>query len=131
MVSRIALALLISIGLGISNAAAAENYPSRPIKIVVPFPAGGPLDVVARGVADKLTASLKQTIIIENKPGAAGNLGTEAVAKAAPDGYTLLAGLSTTLTVNPALYRKVPFDPEKDLRLISLLTRSSPLLVVD
>ena len=130
MTSRFALALLTAICFSLSSAAVAETYPSRPIKIVVPFPAGGPLDVVARGIADKLTASLKQTIIIENKPGAAGNLGTDAVAKVAPDGYTLLVVLSTTLTVNPALYRKLPFDPDKDLRLLSLLTRSSQLLVV-
>jgi tripartite-type tricarboxylate transporter receptor subunit TctC len=130
MTYRLALALLAIINLGSFHDARAETYPSRPIKIVVPFPAGGPLDVVARGVADKLTASLKQTIIIENKPGAAGNLGTETVARAAPDGYTLLAVLSTTLTVNPALYKKLPFDPDKDLRLLALLTRSSQLLVV-
>ena len=130
MTYRLALALLAILNLGSFHDARAESYPSRPIKIVVPFPAGGPLDVVARGVADKLTASLKQTIIIENKPGAAGNLGTETVARAAPDGYTLLVVLSTTLTVNPALYKKLPFDPDRDLRLLALLTRSSQLLVV-
>jgi tripartite-type tricarboxylate transporter receptor subunit TctC len=130
MVSPRAWVLLTAIGLAFSGPARADFYPSRPIKIVVPFPAGGPLDLVARGIADKITASLKQTIIIENKPGAAGNIGTEAVAKAAPDGYTLLAVLSTTLTVNPTLYKKLPFDPERDLRAISLMTRSSQLLVV-
>jgi tripartite-type tricarboxylate transporter receptor subunit TctC len=96
----------------------------------VPFPAGGPLDIAARSVADKLTASLKQNIIVENRPGAAGNLGSDLVAKSAPDGHTLLATLSTTLTVNPSLYKSMPFDPQRDLRPISILTSNSQTLVV-
>jgi tripartite-type tricarboxylate transporter receptor subunit TctC len=109
---------------------AARTYPEHSVKIIVPFPAGGPLDVVARALADKLAAKLKQPFIVENKPGAGGNLGTDAVAKAAPDGHTLLLVLSTTLTLNPALYPKLPFDPAKDLRVLSLATKSSQLLVV-
>jgi tripartite-type tricarboxylate transporter receptor subunit TctC len=132
MMARIILPLAAMLGLACTLPvfAHAESYPARPIRVVVPFPAGGPLDVVARTVTDKLAVTLKQPFVIENKPGAGGNLGSEAVAKAAPDGYTLLAVLSTTLTVNPAIYRKMPFDPGKDLRLISILTRSSQLLVV-
>ena len=87
-------------------AAQAQTYPSRPVKVIVPFAAGGPLDIVVRGVTDKLSASLKQPFIIENRAGAGGNLGTEAAAKAAPDGYTLLMSLSTALTANPSLYRQ-------------------------
>ena len=98
--------------------------------MVVPFSAGGPLDLVARTLSDKLSARLKQPFVIENRVGAGGNLGTEVVAKAPPDGYTLLMVLATTLTANPALYKKLPFDADKDLRPISLLTNSSQMMVV-
>lgn len=116
--------------LGMAAAQADDAYPSRPITIVVPFSAGGPLDFVARAVGEKLSASLKQPVIVENRAGAGGNLGTAAVAKAAPDGYTLLVVLNSTLTVNPWLYRNLTVDPAKDLRPISLLTNSSQMLVV-
>ena len=82
----------------------AQNYPSRPVKIVLPFPPGGPLDFTARLLAEKLAASMKQPFVVENRPGASGNIGTDAVAKAEPDGYTLLFVLDTPLTVNPSLY---------------------------
>jgi tripartite-type tricarboxylate transporter receptor subunit TctC len=108
----------------------AQTYPSRPVKMIVPFSAGGPLDVVARAVSDKLSVSLKQPFVIENRAGAGGNLGSEVVAKAAPDGYTLLMVLATTLTANPSLYKKLPFDPDKDLRPISIMTNSSQMVVV-
>jgi tripartite-type tricarboxylate transporter receptor subunit TctC len=107
-----------------------QAYPVRPVKIIVTFPAGGPLDFLGRAMGDKLAASLKQPFIVENRVGAAGNIGSDAAAKAVPDGYTLLLALSSTLTVNPALYQKMPFDPEKDLRLITIATSSSQLLVV-
>jgi tripartite-type tricarboxylate transporter receptor subunit TctC len=108
----------------------AQTYPVRPVKVIVPFAAGGPLDIVARGVSDKLSASLKQPFIMENRGGAGGNLGTEAAAKAAPDGYTLLMSLSTTLTANPSLYSKLPFDPLKDFRALSVMANSRPMMVV-
>jgi tripartite-type tricarboxylate transporter receptor subunit TctC len=128
---RTVLSLLTAAGLGLGALAAqAQTYPSRPIKVVVPFAAGGPLDLVARTLSDKLSARLKQPFVIENRVGAGGNLGTEVVARAPPDGYTLLMVLATTLTANPALYRKLPFDPDKDLRPISLLTNSSQMMVV-
>jgi tripartite-type tricarboxylate transporter receptor subunit TctC len=95
----------------------------------VPFPAGGPLDLHRRAIGDTHAANLKQTFIVENRVGAAGNTGSDAAAKAEPDGHTLLLVLSSTLTVNPVLYSKMPFDPE-DLRLITVATRSSLLLVV-
>ena len=110
--------------------ALAQSYPSRSIRMIVPFPAGGPLDIAARSVAEKLSASLKQNVIVENRPGAAGNLGGDLVAKAAPDGHTLLATLSTALTVNPSLYKAMPFNPQRDLRPISILTSNSQTLVV-
>ena len=108
----------------------AQDYPSKPIRMIVPFSAGGPLDFMARAIGDKLTASLKQNILVENRTGAAGNIGTDLVAKAAPDGYTLLMALSSTLTVNPSLYKSMPFDPQRDLRPISILTSNRQMLVV-
>src|SRR5829696_5648090 len=116
--------------IALSAAAFAQPYPSHPIKLVVPFAAGGPLDLVGRGLGDKLSASLKQPIIIENRLGAGGNLGTEAVAKSAPDGYTLLLVLSGTLVANPAVFSNLPFKPERDFEPISLLTSNSQMLVV-
>jgi len=108
----------------------AQSYPARPVKVVVPFAAGGPLDLVGRAVFDKLSVNLKQTFVMENRTGAGGNIGTELVAKSPPDGYTLLFVLSGTLTANPAMYRKLPFNVERDLRPISLLTGSSQMMVV-
>ena len=108
----------------------AENYPSRPVKIIVPFPAGGPSDFTARILADKLGASMKQTFVVENRPGASGNIGTDAVAKAEPDGYTLLLVLDNPLTVHPTLYPKLAFDPRKDFAAISTIAGFSLTLVV-
>ncbi len=120
-----------SLALGWSATAVAEQrYPSRPIKLVVPYDAGGPGDIIARTLADKLSISLKQPFVIENRPGAGGNIGTDAIAKAAPDGYTLGLVVSTTLTVNPTLYKKLPFDPEKDIRPISIVTTTGLMLAV-
>jgi len=94
-------------------ASAAEPYPSRPIRVVVPFGAGGTSDVVARLLSAKLSESLKQTVNVDPKPGANGIIGTDIVAKAAPDGYTLLLTVASAQTLTPALY-KLPFDPVKD-----------------
>src|SRR5262245_56475515 len=129
-VNRRALLLSLIVTAGIGLPAQAETYPARPVKLIVPFAAGGPLDLAARGLGDKFAASLKQPFVMETRPGAGGNIGTEAAAKAAPDGYTLLMVLSGTLTANPALYGKLPFDPEVDFRPISLVTTSSQMLVV-
>jgi tripartite-type tricarboxylate transporter receptor subunit TctC len=109
---------------------AAEPYPNRPIKLVVPFAAGGPGDIIARAIGDKLSASLKQPFVIENRPGAGGNVGTEVLAKAAPDGHTLGIVLNSILTVNPSVYRTLPFDPDKDFRPISIVSESGMMLVV-
>ena len=108
----------------------AERYPSRPVRLLVPFPAGGPLDFTARLLADKLAASMKQPFVVENRPGASGNIGTDVVAKADPDGYTLLFVLDTPITVNPALYTKLPFDPTRDFTPISIAASFSMTLVV-
>jgi tripartite-type tricarboxylate transporter receptor subunit TctC len=113
-----------------AGAASAQSYPNRIVKLVVPFVAGGPTDITARAIADKLSTSLKQPFVIENRPGAGGNIGTEVVARATPDGYTLGMVLDTTLTVNPSLYGKLPFDPDKDIRPIAILTTFGNMLVV-
>jgi tripartite-type tricarboxylate transporter receptor subunit TctC len=110
--------------------AAAQSYPSRPVRVVVPTPAGGPIDIYARTVSEKLSASLKTSFVIENRPGAGGNIGAEVVAKAAPDGHTLGLVLNTVLTVNPSLYKKMPFDPDKDFRPIAIATTGGNMLVV-
>jgi tripartite-type tricarboxylate transporter receptor subunit TctC len=107
-----------------------DSYPSRAVKIIVPFPAGGPSDFTARLLADRLAASLKQPFIVENRPGASGNVGTDAVAKAEPDGYTLMLVPETPLTVNPGLYSKLAFDPAKDFAAISIPASFSLMLVV-
>jgi tripartite-type tricarboxylate transporter receptor subunit TctC len=121
--------VLLSAALGFA-AASADVYPSRPVKIVVPFPAGGPLDFTARLLAEKLAASLKQPFVVENRPGASGNIGTDTVAKANPDGYTLLFVLDTPLTVNPTLYSQLAFDPARDFTTISAVASFSLTLVV-
>jgi tripartite-type tricarboxylate transporter receptor subunit TctC len=129
---RVVLSLLGAAALAshVVPAAQAQTYPSRPVKVIVPFAAGGPLDIVARAVSDKLAASLKQPFVLENRVGAGGNIGTEAAARAAPDGYTLLMTLSTALTANPSLYKKLPFQPLTDFRPLSVMAKSSQMMVV-
>ena len=90
-------------------------YPNKPIKVVVPFAPGGATDVLARVLAEKMAVGLGQPMVIDNKPGAAGIIGTDAVAKAAPDGYTLLLALSNSMLTNQFLYTKLPYSPEKDI----------------
>jgi tripartite-type tricarboxylate transporter receptor subunit TctC len=105
-------------------------YPNKPIRLVVPFAAGGATDVLARVIGQKMSAGLGQPVIIDNKPGAAGIIGTDAVAKAAPDGYTLLLSGSTSYSVNPALRAKLPYDPVRDLAPIAIVARTPLVLVV-
>src|SRR5258708_30435176 len=108
-----ALFAIIALLAFITAPASAQNYPTRSITFVVPFPAGGSADTLARLIGAKLSERLGQAVVVENKPGAGGNLGTDAVAKAAPDGYTLLLTPSS-IAIAPALYTKLPFDPVKD-----------------
>jgi tripartite-type tricarboxylate transporter receptor subunit TctC len=111
------------------GAAVAQPYPNRLVKIITDAP-GGPIDIIARAIGDKLAGRLKQPFMIENRAGAGGNLGTEAIARSMPDGYTLGMVLSTTLTANPSLFKKLPFDPNKDFRPIAITTTSGNMLVV-
>ena len=112
-----------------ATAAAAQNYPDRPIRLIAPFPAGGLADVLARAVGDEMSKSLGQPIIVENRAGAGGNVGADAVAKATPDGYTLLMSSAGILTANQFLYSKMPFDPEKDFVPVSIVA-DMPMMVV-
>jgi tripartite-type tricarboxylate transporter receptor subunit TctC len=108
---------------------AAAAYPDRTITLIVPFAPGGPTDIIARILADSMSRALKQAVIVENRPGAAGNIGMGLAARSDPDGYTLLL-TSTAIAVNPALYKKLPYDPFKDFAPISELVDSPNVLVV-
>ncbi len=114
----------------LSHADDKKDYPDKPIKMVVPYVAGGAADITARLLAQSISQSLNQTVIVDNKPGANGNIGSEFVAKAAPDGYTLLLTASGPLVVNPVLYKKSPFDPLKDFSPISLVISYQYAVVV-
>ena len=112
------------------QAQAQNAYPNKPIRMVVPFAAGGATDVLARVLGQKMSAGLGQPIIIDNKPGAAGIIGTDAVAKAAPDGYTIVLGLSNSLMTNEFLYEKLPYDTQRDLTLVYQIAMAPLVLVV-
>lgn len=109
---------------------AQQAYPTKPIRMICPFPPGGTTDVVARLVAQKLTEAWKEQVIVDNRAGAGGIIGTEMAAKAAADGYTVLLGSITTHAVNPALYKKLNFDPVKDFTPVTLVVSSPQLLAV-
>ena len=114
----------------IGSPASAQDFPSRPVTIIVPFSAGGGVDVMARLLAEKLRVALKQNVIVENKPGASGMLGAGYVVKAAPDGYTLLLGSAGETAINPYVYKeKMAYSPEKDLAPVSLVSRVPNVLV--
>jgi tripartite-type tricarboxylate transporter receptor subunit TctC len=124
-IRRIAAWVLLVPGLVI-----AQSFPNKPIKVLVPFPAGGTVDFFARTLAPKLSEALGQTVLVENRPGAGGNIATEAVAKAAPDGYTLLMG-SEIVAINTSLYSKLNYDPLKDLAPIVLVGTVPNILIVN
>ncbi len=113
-----------------SVAAAQEAYPSRPVKFVVPFPPGGPLDVPARLIAQKLTEHWGKPVLVENQVGASGSIGANAVARAAPDGYTLLVTVDIPLTMFPAVAKKLPYDPQADFKAVGAFARLQNALFV-
>ena len=123
-------ALAFAAGPGIANPASAQAYPGKPIHIVVPFAPGGITDILARSLGQKLTDAWGQQVVIENKPGANSQIGAELVAKAAPDGYTLLVSADTTFVMNPHLYAKLGYDPVKDFAPVTGLGISPQALVV-
>lgn len=112
-------------------AMADTGYPSKPIRMIVPFAPGGSTDVVARILGAELKNELGQTVIIENKPGAGGNIGGDLAAKAAPDGYTLLMAAAGPTVINPSLYSKMPYDPVKDLAPVTMLVREHNLMAIN
>jgi len=112
-------------------AARGDTFPSRPIRIVVPFAAGGATDLIARVVGQKLTESMGQAVVVENRPGASGMIGADLVAKAPPDGYTLLMASTAEIAINPSLYSKMSYDPQKDLAPITLAGVTPLILVVN
>src|SRR6187401_2110195 len=116
--------------LAVSTPALAQDYPTRPIRVVVPQPACGPTDIVARLVAQKLSERLGQQVIVDNRPGAGSNIGTDIVAKAPKDGYTLVVGTVQHI-VNAYLFAALPFDPAKDFAPVSLMTKAHIVLVVN
>jgi tripartite-type tricarboxylate transporter receptor subunit TctC len=111
--------------------ARAQAWPSKPLRLVVGYAPGGTTDILARLVAPHLAAALGQPVVVENRPGAGGNVGTAAVARADPDGYSLVMGTGGTLTINPAIYAQMPFDPQKDLAPISLIAAVQNVMVVN
>lgn len=120
---------VVSTVAAVSPAAAQAQWPIKPIRFVVPFPAGGGTDIIARELGNKL-ANKGWTVVMDNKPGSGGNLGVDVVAKAPPDGYTLVLGQTSNLAINPTLYSRLPYDPAKDLTPISLIATSPLVLVV-
>jgi len=128
MLQRLAIAVML---VGFTTSAFAQAYPSKPIRLVVPFPAGGTTDILARAVAQRLTQTLGQPVVVDNRPGAAGNIGSDVVAKSAPDGYTLLMGTVGTHAINPSLYAKMPYDHVKDFAPVILVAGVPNVLVVN
>jgi tripartite-type tricarboxylate transporter receptor subunit TctC len=123
---RIALALMATV---LTTGALAQAWPQRPIRLVVPFPPGGGTDTIAREISQQVTNETGWVFVIDNRPGAGGNIGVDNVAKSAPDGYSLVIGQTSNLAINPTLYTRLPYDPLKDLRPITTLA-SAPLLLV-
>lgn len=121
------IGLLLAAGLGC--AAAGQDYPTRPITLIVPYPPGGGVDAMARIVGEKLSAALGQQVVVDNRGGGGGNIGTRTVARAAPDGYTLLLGHTGTISINPSLYANAGYDPRKDFAGIGLIA-SMPVALI-
>jgi tripartite-type tricarboxylate transporter receptor subunit TctC len=124
-------ALLTGIALCLSNPAVAQSWPQRPVSIVVPQPAGNSPDVLCRVIADKLSRALGQQFVVENKAGAANLVGTQAVARAAPDGYTFLFATSAALVMNPYTFKKLAYDPIKDFTPVAMVARSNHVVLVN
>jgi len=130
MTRRACAGLFAGAALVLATGAHAQSYPSKPIRIVVPFAPGGATDILARLLAERMAPRLGQPVIVDNKAGAAGIVGTDSVAKSAPDGHTLVLGLSNSLLTNQFLYEKLPYDTQRDLVLVSQIATAPLLLVV-
>lgn len=127
---RMTVAAFCALVLSLPALAPAQTWPSKPIRVIVPFPPAGGTDVLTRQLAEKIAAATKWTLVIDNKPGAGGNIGLEALAKSAPDGYTVGMGQTANLAINPSLYAKMPFDASKDFAPLGLVSAQPMVLVV-
>jgi len=125
-IRRLMLALAAST---LATSAFAQAWPAKPIRLVVPFPPGGGTDTIAREVSQRVAAATGWTFVIDNRSGAGGNLGVDAVAKSAPDGHTLVLGQTSNLAINPTLYARMPYDPQKDLAPVVVLAQSALVMV--
>src|SRR4051794_4323082 len=127
----VGLAAIIAAAMALATGARAADYPARPIKLVIPYAAGGPTDIFGRLLAEYLGKDLKQAVFVENKGGAQGAIGAEMVAHADPDGYTLLGTSGSVIILNPLLYKKLSYDPAKELRMLALVTEVPVVLCVN
>src|SRR5262245_15745932 len=121
--------LVLAAAVAVHLPAAAQAWPSKPIRLVVPFPAGGGPDAMAREIATKVGTTNKWTFVVENRAGSGGNIGIDNVAKSAPDGYSIVLGQTANVAINATLYPKLPYDPVKDLTAITTIG-TSPMVVV-
>jgi tripartite-type tricarboxylate transporter receptor subunit TctC len=126
MLRRALLLCLLAVWLGQANA---QNFPTKPVRLIVPFPAGGGSDVVGRILAQKLSERLGQPVFVDNRPGAGGSIGTEAAVRATPDGYTMVLASTSEIAVNPAIYSKLGYDPVNDLAPVAMVA-STPMVVI-
>jgi len=131
LIRRKLLCVVIAAGWALSGGAAAQTYPAKPIRIVVGFAPGGPADVMARLIGQRMSAILGQSIVVDNRPGAGGTIGARAVAESDPDGYTLLLGNTSTLVISPLIYKQVNYDPVKGFAPVATLGTTSNLMIVN
>jgi len=129
LLSVLAMAAVSLACLGVVSAASAQDYPAKPIRMIVPYPAGGGTDIAARWICQRLSEQLKQQVFVDNRAGANGNLGTSNIAKAAPDGYVIGMATPGPVTVGRSLYHDLPYDPQKELEPI-ILANESPIVLV-
>ena len=122
--------LFLAFALVLATSAGAQPYPSKSIRLIIPFPAGSTPDIVGRALGGKLSDAWRQPVIVDNRTGAGGNIGTAEAAHAPPDGYTLLVSINGPIAVNKALYKDLPYDPQRDLQPISLLASGAQVLTV-
>ena len=125
------LVAAVLLGLGVASTAIAQSFPNKPIRLIVPFPPGGPADVLARIIAQKMSEGFGQQVVVDNRPGGNTIIAAELAAKSPADGYTMLMAIDSTLTMNPALYTKLPYDPIKDFEPVSLIAVVPAMLVAN
>src|SRR5258706_9846982 len=121
---------VLAVLVALAGTAAAQTYPNRPVRLVVTFPAGGAIDVLSRILADRLSTQLGERVVVDNRAGMGGTLGADVTAKAAPDGYTLVTASAASHAINKALFRSIPYDPERDFTPVSMFATLPTVLVV-